>query len=132
MSIVVTGLKKLQVQLENIDEKAQQALINSALLVEGTAKEYCPVDTGQLKNSITSDFQDNVAYIGTNVEYAPYVHQGTGLFAVNGDGRKKPWSYQDEQGNWHHTKGQRPQPFLERALDDNAKKILDIFKEGIL
>lgn len=68
----------------------------------------------------------------TDKEYAPYVHQGTGLFAENGDGRKDvPWHYQDADGNWHSTSGQKPNPFLERALDENKDKCLDYIKESV-
>ena len=42
---------------------------------EGYAKEDTPTDTGRLKNSIAHKVVDaeNAVYIGTNVEYAPYV-----------------------------------------------------------
>lgn len=42
---------------------------------EGYAKDDCPVDTGRLRNSIAHlvDSAELAAYIGTNVEYAPYV-----------------------------------------------------------
>lgn len=46
---------------------------------EGHAKALCPVDTGRLRNSITHvvDSGEKAAYIGTNVEYGPYVELGT-------------------------------------------------------
>lgn len=44
---------------------------------EGHAKAICPVDTGRLRNSITHTEDGTYAYIGTNVEYAPYVELGT-------------------------------------------------------
>ena len=40
---------------------------------EGYAKDECPVDTGRLRNSISHEVQEDEVYIGTNVEYAPYV-----------------------------------------------------------
>lgn len=40
---------------------------------EGYAKDECPVDTGRLRNSISHEVQEDDVYIGTNVEYAPYV-----------------------------------------------------------
>lgn len=51
------------------------ALVLSAIgeIAEGYAKEDCPVDTGRLRNSITHRTQGKDEYIGTNVEYAPYV-----------------------------------------------------------
>lgn len=47
------------------------------LQAENYAKRLCPVDTGNLRNSITHTSDDDTAYIGTNVEYAPYVEYGT-------------------------------------------------------
>lgn len=35
------------------------------------------VDTGRLRGSITHAKDDDSAYVGTNVEYAPYVELGT-------------------------------------------------------
>jgi phage protein, HK97 gp10 family len=35
------------------------------------------IDTGNLRNSISHTDDGNYAYIGTNVEYAPYVEMGT-------------------------------------------------------
>ena len=45
---------------------------------EGYAKEDCPVDTGRLRDSISNDVDEDgrIAYIGTNVEYAPFVEYG--------------------------------------------------------
>ena len=46
------------------------------LTSEGHAKKETPVDTGRLRNSISHETDDDAAYIGTNVEYAPYVELG--------------------------------------------------------
>ena len=46
------------------------------LTAEGYAKKDTPVDTGRLRNSISHVTDDEAAYIGTNVEYAPYVELG--------------------------------------------------------
>ena len=46
------------------------------LAAEGYAKRITPVDTGRLRNSISHAKDDEAAYIGTNVEYAPYVELG--------------------------------------------------------
>lgn len=53
------------------------ALEECGLVAEGYAKRLCPVDTGRLRNSISHTVGDFVCYIGTNVEYAPYVELGT-------------------------------------------------------
>ena len=72
MNVTIQGLKSLEIKLDNLAEiPVRNALTKSTLLVEGRAKENCPVDTGQLKNSITSEVEGNTGYVGTNVEYAP-------------------------------------------------------------
>ena len=60
------------------------------------------------------------------------VEFGTGLFAENGNGRKDvPWNYQDDKGEWHSTRGQKPQPFMRPALNENRTEIIRIIKEGL-
>lgn len=47
-------------------------------MAESYAKMRCPVDTGNLRNSITHQMDgDDAVVIGTAVEYAPYVELGT-------------------------------------------------------
>lgn len=41
------------------------------------------IDTGNLRNSISHIVQGDAAYVGTNVEYAIYVHEGTRRMAPN-------------------------------------------------
>lgn len=56
-----------------------RGLETCGLVAEGYAKKLAPVDTGNLRNSITHavDEDEPSAYIGTNVEYAPYQELGT-------------------------------------------------------
>ena len=56
-----------------------RGLETCGLVAEGYAKKLAPVDTGNLRNSITHEVDDGepAAYIGTNVEYAPYQEFGT-------------------------------------------------------
>lgn len=51
---------------------------------ERYAKKDCPVDTGRLRNSITYETRtlQKEVYIGSNVEYAPYVELGTSRMAA--------------------------------------------------
>ena len=63
--------------LEEMGSKLEAALEEIGLVAEGYAKRLCPVDTGNLRNSITHTRDKSAAYIGTNVEYAPYVEMGT-------------------------------------------------------
>lgn len=55
----------------------ETALEKVGLMAERNAKIACPVDTGRLRGSISHTHDKNTAYIGTNVEYGPYVEMGT-------------------------------------------------------
>jgi len=61
----------------NVNNALKTALTQAALRVQGSAKDLCPVDTGNLKASISHEVGDDEARVGTNVEYAPYVEMGT-------------------------------------------------------
>ena len=65
--------------IEGIESAIAVALEKIGLLAENYAAKKCPVDTGNLRGSITYevDTADNAVYIGTNVEYAPHVELGT-------------------------------------------------------
>lgn len=123
-------------------DKIEQALLKqmnkALLLIERDAKIECPVDLGQLRASIdhTAEIQEDKikGRVGTNLDYSPYVHEGTGIYAVNGDGRKTPWKYKVDKGKyegWHFTRGQKPQPFMRKSMDKNRDKIAVIFKDAL-
>lgn len=75
----------ISVKVEDHSEEVKEALIQAkeraleaiGLAAEGYAKLRTPVDTGRLRNSISHAVSGDSAYIGTNVEYAPYVEMGT-------------------------------------------------------
>lgn len=76
----------VEVVQDNTDEVVEalgtamaRALEAIGIQAEGYAKDLCPVDTGRLRNSITHtvDNGEKAVYIGTNVEYGPYVELGT-------------------------------------------------------
>lgn len=110
------------------NEAVARALEAIGLQAEGYAKMLEYVDTGRLRNSITHGVDGDTAYIGTNVEYAPYVEFGTGIYASNGGGRKDPWAYQDDKGNWHRTSGIKPSHAFQKAINDHKKEYEEIAK----
>jgi len=108
-----------------------RALEKCGLIAEDHAKRLCPVDTGNLRNSITHqvDSGDLAVYIGTNSEYAAFVELGTGKYYPGG--RQTSWAYQDAHGNWHLTHGQRAQPYLKPAVADHAQQYKGIIAEEL-
>ena len=82
----IEGGKEIVAKFERIGREAQneieQALVRCGLRVERDAKKGAPVDSGRLRNSIThrlidSETDQPVVEVGTNVEYAKFVEQGT-------------------------------------------------------
>ena len=134
MNVEFEGAEKLMARLDKMSNEAElkKSLETAALLVERSAKQKAPKDTGALRRSITSKVEGLEGIIYTPLEYAPYIEYGTGLFA-EGNGRKDvPWNYQDDKGNWHSTSGLKPHPFMRPSLDENREKIVDILKEGVM
>lgn len=113
---------------EELEAAALRALEKCGLAAEGYAKLLCPVDTGNLRNSITHQVDDGeqAVYIGSASEYAAYVELGTGKYYPGG--RPTPWMYQDAKGNWHLTHGQRAQPYLKPAVADHAAQYKGIIE----
>lgn len=101
----ITYKDNSQKVLGAIDSALGRALERIGLQSESYAKIDCPVDTGNLRNSITHrvDVDEQAAYIGTNVEYAPHVELGT-----------------------HRT---RPQPFLKPAAANHGEVYRRIVEE---
>lgn len=125
------------VVIDNTDKAIQaiKAALTDALVeiggeMENTAKRLVLVDTGNLRGKITFDVDalQGIVTIGTNVEYAPYVEFGTGLWAEDGGGRQDGWQYMDAEGNWHFTYGQPPMPFIRPAVELNREKAKTIFE----
>lgn len=133
MEVKVTGLTELTQKLDSLLD-INDGMKKCCALVERSAKEKVPVQTGELRRSITSKVENNgleiTGTIYTPLEYAPYIEYGTGLFAEKG-GRPTPWCYQDDKGEWHTTSGQPPQPYMRPALNENRTAILEILGGSI-
>ena len=106
IQVDLKAIDKLQAAMKAmpkiVAEELGKAVRDLVLLVEGEAKRLCPVDTGNLRASITPVIESWAeGYVGTNTNYAPYVEYGT---------RKMP-----------------AQPFLEPAFQEGAKQAKRIF-----
>lgn len=125
------ALNQIQQQLP---ERLSGCVSDACNAIEAEAKSRCPANTGTLRASITSDVSTNggtvIGIVGTNLEYAPYVHEGTGIYARQGNGRRDvPWVYFDERNQqFVRTKGIKPTPFLEEAADKIGPQLIDYFR----
>lgn len=100
----------------------------SADLIRDTAKAYCPVDTGALRDSIESSSRETgksaVGTVTVGMPYGPYVEYGTGRRgAESPDAGPGPYTL-----SWP---GMTPQPYMRPAVDESRQPILDIFRSQI-
>ncbi len=112
--------------LSALDAAVARALEMIGGRAETHAKELCPVDTGNLRNSITHQVasEDTVA-IGSNVHYAPYVELGTGPYFTP----PPEWMQNNaERGSGIGHSFVHPRPFLRPAIEnyqEEYKKIIE-------
>ena len=72
-------LKAMQEKIANPTDLLQAAV----LIVERESKARTPVDTGLLRRSITTRMLSRTSgQVGTNIEYARFVHDGTRYMAA--------------------------------------------------
>lgn len=102
MSNFFIALDNSEIVIQASYAQIEKALKSVALTAEKYAKQDCPVDTGRLRSSITHETDKNTAYIGTNVEYGPYVEMGTSRM--------------------------RAQPFLEPAMEQHLSEYKEMIE----
>lgn len=114
-----------------IGDITKGVVTRASYAVEQKAKENCPGPTGMLRRSITTSVEETdngyEGTVGSDVEYAPYVHEGTGIYSRTGTGRQEvPWVYFNKaKGHFVTTSGIKPKPFLSDALEEVSANIGD-------
>lgn len=117
--VAVTGDDQTKLIIEANNTRQIQEALGDAILAalseigmdcEAYAKKACPVDTGRLRNSITwaLDSSEDTVYVGTNVEYAYYVHEGLGTNKKKG-----------------------PRPYLKNAAANHKQHYQDIMTKHV-
>ena len=115
--------------LETVGIQAQSWV---ALALEGISPSAKGSTSGLLQ-SIAHEVDPNEpsVYVGSRLEYALYVREGTGKYNVEGKGTpKERWAYQDElTGQWHMGYPQKPRRFLKQAIETHLDELKGIFLE---
>jgi hypothetical protein len=92
VSVWFEGIEKINTIAVQLGTAGARVGVGGALVlrksahdVEATGKTFCPVDTGNLRNSIGSDFTGGPlsmeAAIGPTADYGSYVEYGTSRMA---------------------------------------------------
>ena len=92
---------------KEVDFTTEQKIEKACLMVEKSAKEICPVETGRARSSITYEIMRSkneiIGRVGSNVDYFIFFEYGTSK--------------------------QSAQPTLRPALRKNIPKIKQLFKK---
>lgn len=112
-----------------------QAMGKACAVVRNEAVKNAPSKTGELRRSIDFRVSDNgtEGLVFSNLDYAPYVEVGTGIYAKRG-GRDTPWTYpyyKDGRTQFARTRGMRARPYLEPAMQQNSTRVRQCF-EGLI
>ena len=124
MSVVFKDFTKIV--LDKIHETGETFLEEVGGEVEAQAKQNTKVDTGKTKGSWEHrvDTGKMEVQIGSRYKNALWEELGTGIYALNGDGRKTKWVYRTEDGKYHTTVGKKPRRALFRAYESKKNTII--------
>ena len=107
-------VQNMELTLDHVAEKAKEKV--------GVGTGALRADTRSLGAEIVGD--EVRGSVGNSLEHAIYHHQGTGIYAVNGDGRKTPWVYEDPKtGEKIYTRGSKPNPYLKDTIEQEQGDI---------
>ena len=124
MSVVFKDFSKIV--LDKIQETGETFLEEVGGEVEAQTKRNTKVDTGKTKNSwehiVNTDKME--VQIGSRYQNALWEELGTGIYALNGDGRKTKWVYRTPDGKFHATVGKKPRRALYRAYESKKNLII--------
>lgn len=122
-----------------IAQLAMGGLEEAAGELEDQVKRNTVVDTGKTKNSwqhrVSKSGDEYRAAVGSDYENTIWEEFGTGDYALNGDGRKGGWFYEDAEGVGHFTHGKKPRRPFWKAYSTMKPKLIkflqDKFKGGL-
>ena len=115
---------KLNLDADKINKAVSQEIEKTAHRIERQAKELAPIDTGELRRSITTEGSGLDYEISTNLEYSEYIEDGTSPHIINGN----PYLYWE--GASHPVRsvnhpGNKAYLYMETACDTQTEDIED-------
>lgn len=114
-----------------INDRLSAALEEAAGELESQVKRNTRVDTGKTKNSWRHKTKDLTAHVGSDYENAIWEEFGTGDYALNGDGRKGGWLYEDAEGVGHFTHGKKPTRAFWNAYNTLKSDIIEHIRNSL-
>ena len=116
-----------RIVLQKIQETGETFLEEVGGEVEAQTKQNTKVDTGKTKGSWEHivNAEKMEVQIGSRYKNALWEELGTGIYALNGDGRKNKWVYKNpKDGKFYTTVGKKPRRALYRAYESKKNTII--------
>jgi len=150
MKEVSDNLRKIGNDLHG--KQMMRDMTRATMIVLRDAKKNAPVDTGRLRAGINQSVEVNsflgigvqgIVGVSSNVEYAPYMEDGTGTPAGHAATKFPPPSALQGWARRHGLNayavargiylrgGLKPRHFLKNAIDDNRDKIKEILGDSV-
>lgn len=117
-----------------MDNRINAVLEECAGELESQTKRNSRVKTGKTKNSFRHKIIDSehTAYIGSDYENSIWEEFGTGEHALNGNGRKGGWAYEDPKtGETIWTYGKKPSRAFWKAYTSLKNKIINRIQNAL-
>lgn len=115
-----------RIVLQRIHECGETFLEEVGGELEAQTKQNTKVDTGKTKGSwehiVNADKME--VQVGSRYKNALWEEFGTGIYALNGDGRKTRWVYRTPDGKYHSTVGKKPRRALYNAYNSTKNAII--------
>ena len=95
--------------------------------LEAQTKQNTKVDTGKTKGSWEHvvNAEKMEVQVGSRYKNALWEEFGTGIYALNGDGRQTKWVYRTPDGKYHTTVGKKPRRALYNAYNSKKNQIIN-------
>lgn len=115
-----------RIVLQRIHETGETFLEEVGGELEAQTKRNTKVDTGKTKESCEHvvNAEKMEVQVGSRYKNALWEEFGTGIYALNGDGRKTRWVYRTEDGKFHSTVGKKPRRALYNAYNSTKNAII--------
>ena len=117
---------------DSIKQKAIAWLEEASGELEAQTKRNTKADTGQTKGSWEHVVHENKleAEVGSRYKNALWEELGTGIYALNGNGRKTKWVYKNlKDGKFYTAVGKKPRRMLWNAYQSLKEKLKESAKE---
>lgn len=115
-----------KIVLDKLNDNCVAWLEEASGAIESQTKRNTKDDTGKTKGSWEHTVNEDKleAEVGSRYKNALWEELGTGIYALNGDGRKTKWVYTPDGKHFYTTVGKKPRRALYNAFTSLKNKLI--------